>query len=212
MIAAIKQEIFFSGPISAAYQIRSDFQSFFQQHPKSIYKASADSNFRGIHTSVIVGWGSEPDIDGVMTDYWLVVNSWGTNFANNGFFKIAHGQCEIETNSITVGVPKIPQNGDKRAHVRVVQNTQSHTGPKVGAKHIVKLDDEIVQVGKLMVEERNKQDKSKVLSFKGVIEAETQITSGVTFHLKLMVGDHTNGTYVVDMKATRDHDYSIILH
>merc|ERR1712039_522701 len=41
----------------------------------------------------LVGWGTEKG-----TDYWLVANSWNTNWGMDGFFKIKRGsnECGIE--------------------------------------------------------------------------------------------------------------------
>lgn len=52
--------------------------------------------FMGCHAVVIVGWGIEKSPitldDGTVlenTPYWIVRNSWGTEWGNNGYFKIA---------------------------------------------------------------------------------------------------------------------------
>ena len=46
------------------------------------------------HEVVIVGYGTESGID-----YWIVRNSWNTNWGENGYFKIKRGvnQCQIES-------------------------------------------------------------------------------------------------------------------
>lgn len=55
----------------------------------------------GGHAIKILGWGVEEG-----TPYWLVANSWNTDWGNGGFFKILRGQdhCGIES-SISAGVP-----------------------------------------------------------------------------------------------------------
>jgi cathepsin B len=49
-----------------------------------------------------LGWGVE---DG--TPYWLVANSWNTDWGNNGYFKILRGsnECGIE-DEIVAGIPQ----------------------------------------------------------------------------------------------------------
>jgi C1A family cysteine protease len=39
------------------------------------------------HAIAIVGWGSHNGID-----YWIVKNSWGTGWGENGYFRIIRGK------------------------------------------------------------------------------------------------------------------------
>lgn len=56
----------------------------------------------GGHAIRILGWGTENG-----TPYWLIANSWNTDWGNNGFFKILRGkdECGIE-GQISAGIPK----------------------------------------------------------------------------------------------------------
>jgi cathepsin B len=45
----------------------------------------------GGHAVKIIGWGVEGGIN-----YWIVANSWGSSWGENGFFRIAFGQCGID--------------------------------------------------------------------------------------------------------------------
>jgi cathepsin B len=58
-------------------------------------------NFIGGHAVKIIGWG----VDGE-TPYWLVANSWNTDWAENGTFRILRGSnhCGIEEN-VVAGSP-----------------------------------------------------------------------------------------------------------
>ena len=42
------------------------------------------------HLVLVVGWGTEQDIP-----YWLVRNSWGKRFGQDGYIKVKRGTCGI---------------------------------------------------------------------------------------------------------------------
>ncbi|XP_015425929.1 PREDICTED: cathepsin B-like [Myotis davidii] len=89
-------EIYKNGPVEAAFSMYSDFL---------MYKSGMYQHFTGEmvggHAVHILGWGVEND-----TPYWLVGNSWNTDWGDNGFFKILRGQdhrgIELE---IVAGLP-----------------------------------------------------------------------------------------------------------
>jgi len=44
------------------------------------------------HALLIVGWGQESNWVGSLTPYWLVKNSWGTDWGDDGYFLIVRNQ------------------------------------------------------------------------------------------------------------------------
>ena len=56
----------------------------------------------GKHSVKIVGYGIEPGVG----NYWLAANSWGIHWGMQGFFKIAIGNCEIESEMV-FGQPQL---------------------------------------------------------------------------------------------------------
>lgn len=57
----------------------------------------------GGHAIRILGWGVENG-----TPYWLIANSWNSDWGDKGTFKILRGKdhCGIE-GSIVAGLPKV---------------------------------------------------------------------------------------------------------
>jgi len=94
----IQTEIMKNGPVEAAFTVYEDFLTY----KSGVYKHVTGPELGG-HAVKFVGWGME---DG--TPYWLVANSWNSDWGDNGFFKILRGQdeCGIE-DEITAGLPKL---------------------------------------------------------------------------------------------------------
>ncbi|XP_033640436.1 cathepsin B-like isoform X2 [Asterias rubens] len=95
----IQSEIMTSGPVEAAFSVYSDFPTY----KTGVYKHET-GDFLGGHAVKILGWGVESG-----TDYWLVANSWNSDWGDKGFFKILRGsdECGIES-SIVAGTPGMP--------------------------------------------------------------------------------------------------------
>ena len=91
-------EIMTNGPLEGAFSVFEDFV-----HYKSgVYHHVAGSHI-GDHAIRVLGWGEEIGIP-----YWLVANSWDSDWGDNGFFKILRGsnECGFEM-EMTGGIPKI---------------------------------------------------------------------------------------------------------
>lgn len=87
------------------------------------------------HAVTLVGYGSELNNMGQLTDYWLVQNSWGPNWGVNGFFKIKRGinLCFIATDAMypvlksAIPKPLIPIKTPTDCDVQRVVTTTSGT-------------------------------------------------------------------------------------
>jgi len=74
------------GPLVAELAVFGDFGSYeggIYEHPGE--ESTSDIN----HQVVIVGYNDEQQ-------YWIVKNSWGPDWGENGYFRIAYGDCMIE--------------------------------------------------------------------------------------------------------------------
>ncbi|KAK0040433.1 cathepsin B [Biomphalaria pfeifferi] len=95
-VQSIMQELVDNGPVTAAFDVYSDFLSY----KTGVYRHTTGS-YEGGHAVKIIGYGTESG-----QDYWLVANSWNEDWGDKGFFKIAKGkdECGIES-SIVAGDP-----------------------------------------------------------------------------------------------------------
>lgn len=71
---------------------------------------------------LIVGYGSEISNTGITMDYWLVQNSWGVAWGDQGLFKIVRGRnlCKIGTDAwVPIVKPPIvkPLTGIKQSRI-----------------------------------------------------------------------------------------------
>jgi len=103
-LASIQKEIYCKGPVTAGFQIKSNFFSHFAADKTSVYmnKHTATATDVGGHAVTMVGWGIwESPADGNVP-YWELMNSWGEGWGNNGFFRMERGVnlCFIETMTI----------------------------------------------------------------------------------------------------------------
>jgi cathepsin B len=88
-IGLFQESIIKDGPVHALMEVYQDFTSYMG----GVYIRDPESEYVGVHSVMIIGWGVD---EGSSTRYWIGVNSWGSYWGENGFFKIAFKQCRIE--------------------------------------------------------------------------------------------------------------------
>jgi len=84
----MQKEIMVNGPVQTGFMVYEDFM----QYKAGVYKHTTGKKLGG-HAVRVVGWGSEKG-----QSYWIVANSWGPIWAENGFFRIAFGECLFDAN------------------------------------------------------------------------------------------------------------------
>lgn len=93
----IKTDLLTNGPIETGFLVYQDFMSY----KGGIYKKTSNTLLGG-HAVKVVGWGKENNVD-----YWIVANSWGTGWGENGHFRIAIGNCCNFESSMISGSPHL---------------------------------------------------------------------------------------------------------
>jgi len=84
--ASIQQNIMQYGPVEAGFMVYEDFM----QYKGGVYKHKSGGLLGG-HAVKVVGWGVENG-----TNYWIAANSWTSAWGENGFFRIAFGECNFD--------------------------------------------------------------------------------------------------------------------
>ncbi|KAE8744205.1 Cathepsin B-like peptidase 2 [Frankliniella occidentalis] len=95
---AIQKEIMTNGPVEVAFSVYDDFPNY----KDGVYTKTSNT-FLGGHAVRAIGWGEENG-----TPYWLIANSWNTDWGKDGLFKIRRGtnECGIE-GQVVAGIPKV---------------------------------------------------------------------------------------------------------
>jgi len=97
----IKNHLFHHGPVLGGFHVFKNFLKGDFRETNDIYVETAvyqgvngisysdtEKDWVGSHAVVIVGWGSDM-VNENMVSYWVVRNSWGERWGNNGVCKIA---------------------------------------------------------------------------------------------------------------------------
>ena len=82
----IKEAIYKIGPLSASMGIGDSFGGDWDE---DIYRCEIDDGAN--HAIILAGYND-------YGEYWVVKNSWGADWNDDGYFKVGYGECAIENN------------------------------------------------------------------------------------------------------------------
>jgi cathepsin B len=87
---AIATEIMTNGPVEVAFTVYEDFLTY----KSGVYQYQSGQELGG-HAVKMLGWGIWTD---GTTPYWIIANSWNSDWGDGGYFLILRGQdeCGIE--------------------------------------------------------------------------------------------------------------------
>ena len=93
VVTLIMDQLVNFGPVASGISCYSDLQELIEkdQCKDVIYKYDGVSYYLGGHAVAIVGYGYSNS-----KYYWIIQNSWGKNFCDNGFAKIEFAEIGIE--------------------------------------------------------------------------------------------------------------------
>jgi len=101
-VSLIQSALIEHGPLPATMDV---YEDFYPNYTGGVYQYTY-GNFVFGHCVTIVGyndsWG-DPD-----EGYWIVKNSWGTDWGEDGWFRIAYGECRIENGVYYFTGPNYP--------------------------------------------------------------------------------------------------------
>ncbi len=96
----IKDFVVDKGPLAASMGIGDPYGG---EWDGDIYRCSDDLGTN--HAVVIAGYDDAGD------GYWIVKNSWGTSFDDDGYFKVGYGECAIDTSVYYAETPPVAVGG-----------------------------------------------------------------------------------------------------
>lgn len=120
IIYQIQKEIYNNGPVVTSFVVLDDFITFYNTNPSSAIYSNKnvimdidgcefnDCSKLGYtndgHAMCITGWGKDPITN---QKYWEIRNSWGTQWADNGYGRIAFTTYDTLKYYIGIDIPII---------------------------------------------------------------------------------------------------------
>uniref|UniRef100_A0A3P9L1Y7 Dipeptidyl peptidase 1 n=2 Tax=Oryzias TaxID=8089 RepID=A0A3P9L1Y7_ORYLA len=104
---AMMKELVHHGPMAVAFEVYPDFMHYAGGIYHHTGLADPFNPFELTnHAVLLVGYGR---CHKTGEKYWIVKNSWGTSWGENGFFRIRRGSDECSIESIAVAATPIPK-------------------------------------------------------------------------------------------------------
>lgn len=90
--AALLEAVATEGPVSVGIDA-----SYLSSYSSGIYSDSLCSPYGLNHGVLVVGYGSENG-----NDYWIIKNSWGTSWGEQGYFRLLRGvnECGVAEDNV----------------------------------------------------------------------------------------------------------------
>lgn len=125
----IMHEIQKQGPVQAVMEIFTDFFMY----GSGVYQKTnlARSTVAGYHAVRILGWGEEGNLR-----YWIVANSWGSQWGEGGLFRIKRGDNSCQIEEFVLGAwPREKRSGAGRRRRRRRRRRRQHRDRTSRTRH-----------------------------------------------------------------------------
>ena len=124
----LKAEIYANGPLACGIHATDKLEAFGTTTPVSSYPGGIFEEFALLpianHIISIVGWGH----DEANGDYWIMRNSWGTYWGEDGFAKIKMGSHNLGIEKSCSWASPVPKQSSAAAAAALVESTPSTSG------------------------------------------------------------------------------------
>ncbi|CAG9323468.1 unnamed protein product [Blepharisma stoltei] len=134
--AALMREIKKNGPVVGIMQVFTDFLVY----GGGVYRPHiAATKVKGAHAVEVLGWGTDEN----QQPYWIIKNSWGPEWGEKGYAKIARNVKEISLEDFVVtGTPFISTESAKPTGIPVeVEDIEDLNAQKKDEPEIVKIEE-----------------------------------------------------------------------
>jgi len=104
----MKKALVQNGPLSVSFEVYDDFMMYksgVYHHTKLLTSSGFQPFELTNHAVLLVGYGHDAQLG---EDYWIIKNSWGTAWGEDGYFRIRRGTDECAIESIAVEAFPIP--------------------------------------------------------------------------------------------------------
>jgi len=115
---AMKEELVAHGPFVVGIEPGTDFMMY-ESGIFDPLQGKVDHRHHGLeqgvwervdHAVVLIGWGEEQQENGEVIPYWLVQNSWGPDWGEDGYFRIRRGLNVIGVEGIGEAADVVADN------------------------------------------------------------------------------------------------------
>ena len=113
LVIMIMDQLVTQGPVSAGITVYQDFRDFWKDPEKclnDVYTFNGTAENTGGHAIAITGYGLLNN-----KFYWLIQNSWGDKWCDNGFIKVEIGEIE----EFSFSEPNIKEKGKEPVDIEV---------------------------------------------------------------------------------------------